>query len=129
MYAKFSKCEFWLQQVAFLGHVISHDGVFVDLAKVEAMMRWDRPKNVTKIRSFLGLVGYYQRFMEGFSTLAAPLTRLSCKDDKFEWDDKCEKSFQELKNHLTLALVLTISLGSGSLLSIVTFLLVVWVVS
>ncbi|KAL5577792.1 hypothetical protein UlMin_019491 [Ulmus minor] len=84
LYAKFSKYEFWLESVQFLGHVISKDGLSVDPAKIEAVSRWAAPTSVTEIRSFLGLVGYYRRFVEGFSTLAAPLTALTKKDRKFE---------------------------------------------
>ena len=79
MYAKFSKCEFWLIKVRFLGHVVSASGVFVDPKKVEAVMSWERWKSIFKIRSFLGLVGYYRRFIEDFSLLAAPMTRLTPK--------------------------------------------------
>ncbi|KAL5571283.1 hypothetical protein UlMin_020880 [Ulmus minor] len=103
LYAKFSKCEFWLQSVQFLGHVISKDGLSVDPAKIEAVSKWAAPTSVTEIRSFLGLAGYYRRFVKGFSTLAAPLTTLTKKDQKFEWSDKCEQSFQELKRRLTIA--------------------------
>jgi hypothetical protein len=77
LYAKLKKCEFWLDSVAFLGHVISKDGISVDPKKVEAVVEWNRPNNVTEIRSFLGLAGYYRRFVEGFSHLAMPLTRLT----------------------------------------------------
>ena len=79
LYANFSKCEFWLIEVRFLGHVVSTSSVSVDLEKVEAVMSWERPKSVFKIRSFLGLVGYYRRFIEDFSQLAAPMTRLTQK--------------------------------------------------
>ena len=72
MYAKFSKCEFWLTEVKFLGHVVLASGVSVDLEKIEVVMSWERPKSVFKIRSFLGLAGYYMRFIEDFSPLAAP---------------------------------------------------------
>ena len=87
LYAKFSKCEFWLTEVRFLGHVVSASGVSVDPEKVEAMMSWERPKLVFEIRSFLGLAGYYRRFIEDFSRLAAPMTRFTRKEFKFDWDD------------------------------------------
>ena len=109
LYAKFSKCEFWLSEVVFLGHVVSGEGIFMDPRKVEAIVGWEQPKNVTEIRSFLGLAGYYRRFVENFSLIAAPLTRLTRKGVKFDWDDKCERSFQELKNRLVTAPVLVLS--------------------
>ena len=93
LYAKFSKCEFWLTEVKFLGHVVSASGVLVDPNKVEAVMSWERLKSVFKIRSFLGLAGYYKRFIKDFSQLAAPMTRLIEKGVKFEWNDLCEKAF------------------------------------
>ena len=114
LYAKFKKCEFWLDQVVFLGHVVTKDGISVDPAKIEAVVNWSRPTNVTEIRSFLGLAGYYRRFVDGFSRLAAPLTSLTRKNVKFDWSDECEKSFQELKKRLVSAPVLTVpSSGSG----------------
>ena len=111
LYTKFSKCEFFLDKVHFLGHVVSKDGVSVDPAKIEAVSKWLAPTNVTKIRSFLGLAGYYQRFVEGFSSLPAPLTALTKKGKKYEWTEKCEESFQELKRRLTSAPILTIPNG------------------
>ena len=93
LYVKFSKCEFWLTEMKFLGHVVSASGVSVDLEKVEAVMSWERPKSVFEIHSFLGLAGYYRRFIEDFSRLAAPMTRLTRKRVKFEWNDLCEKEF------------------------------------
>ena len=90
LYAKFSKCEFWLTEVGFLGHVVSTSSVSVDPGKVEAMMSWERSKSVFEIRSFLGLAGYYRRFIEDFSRLEAPMTRLIRKEVKFVWDDSCE---------------------------------------
>ena len=101
MYAKFSKCEFWLTEVRFLGHMVSASGVSVDPEKIEAMMIWERPKSVFEICSFLGLAGYYRRFIEDFSRLAAPMTRLTQKEVKFDWDDRCEEAFQELNMRLT----------------------------
>ena len=93
IYAKFSKCEFWLNELVFLRHVIFGNGIFVDPKKVEAIVKWECPKNVTEIQSFLGLVGYYRRFVEHFSLIATPLTWLTKKNVKFEWDDKCEQNF------------------------------------
>ena len=97
LYAKFSKCEFWLTEVKFLGHVVSVSSASVDPEKVEAIMSWERLKSVFEIRSFLGLARYYRKFIEDFSRLATPMTRLTQKGVKFEWDDLCEKAFQELK--------------------------------
>ena len=108
MYAKFSKCEFWLTDVRFLGHVVSTSGVSVDPEKVEVVMSWERPKSVFEIRSFLGLVGYYRRFIKDFSRIATPMTRLTRKEVKFEWDDRCEEAFQELKRRLTSAPILIV---------------------
>jgi len=113
LYAKFSKCEFWLSQVAFLDHVISTEGISVDPAKIEAVQGWKQPTCVTEIRSFLGLAGYYRRFVEGFSKIAAPMTKLIQKEVKFEWTAKCEKSFQELKDRLTSAPILAMPSGPG----------------
>ena len=79
LYAKFSKCDFWLSSVAFLGHVVSAEGIQVDPKKIEAVKNWPRPASATEIRSFLGLAGYYHRFVEGFSSIAAPMTRLTQK--------------------------------------------------
>ena len=97
LYAKFSKCEFWLSKVHFLGHVVSAEGISVDPAKIEAVINWKAPRSVTEVRSFLGLAGYYRRFVEGFSKIAAPLTALTRKGKKYECTQKCEESFQELK--------------------------------
>ena len=88
---------------------MSGSGVSVDLEKVEAVMSWERPKSVFEIHSFLGLVGYYRRFIDDFSRLAALMTRLTWKGVKFEWDDLCEKTFQELKRRLTSAPILIVS--------------------
>ena len=106
LYAKLSKCEFWLSEVSFLGHVISKNGIAVDPTKVEAVSQWEAPKNASEIRSFLGLAGYYRKFIEGFSKLALPLTKLTRKGQMFVWDVECEKGFQELKRRLTSAPIL-----------------------
>nr|GEV52283.1 putative reverse transcriptase domain-containing protein [Tanacetum cinerariifolium] len=113
LYAKFSKCEFRLGQVAFLGHIVSADGITMDHAKVEAITKWPRPKTVTEVRSFLGLSGYYRRFVEGFPRLALPLTKLMRKGKKFVWNEEREKSFEELKKRLVFAPILTLPSGSG----------------
>ena len=112
LYAKFSKCEFWLSQVGFLGHVVFADGIYVDPQKVEAVANWDQPTMVTEVRSFLGLAGYYRRFIEGFSKIAGSLHCLTRKGVKFEWTDRCEESFQTLKEKLTSAPVLTLPEGN-----------------
>ena len=108
LYVKLSKCEFWITEVGFLGHLMSASGVSVDLGKVEVMMSWERPKLVFEIRSFLGLAGYYMRFIDDFSRLATPMTRLARKEVKFVWDDSFERVFQELKRRLTSAPILII---------------------
>jgi len=108
LFAKFSKFEFWLSEVKFLGHVISQGGKAVDQSKVEAIQNWTRPKNVSEVRSFLGLAGYYRRFIMKFSQIALPLTRLTRKDVAFVWDEECEKIFRTLKKKLTKAPVLAI---------------------
>ena len=92
LYAKFSKSEFWLKEVGFLGHIVSGDGIRVDPSKISAIIEWKLPKNVTKVRSFLGLAVYYRRFVQGFSIIATPVSRLLQKDVKFEWTEKCQKS-------------------------------------
>ncbi|KAL0562098.1 hypothetical protein IC582_002548 [Cucumis melo] len=114
LYAKFSKCEFWLKQVSFLGHVVSKAGVSVDPAKIEAVTGWTRPSTVSEVRSFLGLAGYYRRFVENFSRIATPLTQLTRKGVPFVWSKACEDSFQTLKQKLVTAPVLTVPDGSGS---------------
>ena len=98
LYAKFSKCEFWLQQVGFLGHVLSAEGISVDPSKVKDVLDWSAPTTVSEIRSFLGLAGYYLRFIEGFSKITKPMTELLKKDKKFVWTEDYERSFNELKS-------------------------------
>jgi hypothetical protein len=97
LYAKLSKCEFWMKQVAFLGHVISKGGISVDPSKVPDVLSWNAPTSIDDIWSFLGLAGYYRRFIEGFLKISKPMTELLEKDKKFKWASTCEASFQELK--------------------------------
>ena len=111
LYAKLSKCQFWLDKVTFLGHVISTEGVSVDPQKIEVVVNWKPPKNVSEVRSFLGLVGYYRKFVEGFSKIAAPLTKLIRKDVKYDWVDACQQSFEEVKGRLTSAPCLALPNG------------------
>ena len=108
LYAKLSKCEFWKKEIQFLGHTVSQEGIAVDPAKIQAIVQWEQPTTPTEVRSFLGLAGYYRKFIEGFSKLASPLTKLTRKDQQFTWDEKCERSFQTLKDKLTTAPVLTL---------------------
>ncbi|XP_011101727.1 uncharacterized protein LOC105179793 [Sesamum indicum] len=89
LYGKFTKCEFWMEKIAFLGHVVSKEGVQPDPAKVKAILEWVPPKNVSEIRSFLGLAGYYRRFVKDFSIITKPLTNLLKKNAPFNWNDKC----------------------------------------
>ncbi|KAG8487906.1 hypothetical protein CXB51_018008 [Gossypium anomalum] len=97
LYAKFSKCEFWLHEVGFLGHIVPAEGIRVDPSKVSAVVNCKTPKNVTEVRSFLGLVGYYRRFVKNFSMVALPMTRLLPKNVEFVWSEECQQSFDQLK--------------------------------
>jgi hypothetical protein len=106
LYAKFSKCEFWLDSVKFLGHTISSEGISVNPTKVQEVMDWKSPTSVHQIRSFLRLAGYYRRFIPDFSKIAKPMTELLKKETKFHWDDKCEEAFHTLRKFLTTAPVL-----------------------
>ncbi|GJU39682.1 putative reverse transcriptase domain-containing protein [Tanacetum coccineum] len=112
LYAKFSKCEFWIPKVQFLGHVIDSQGIHVDPAKIESIKDWASPKSPTEIRQFLGLAGYYRRFIEGFSKIAKPMTKLTQKKVKFDWGDKEEAAFQLLKQKLCSAPILALPDGS-----------------
>jgi hypothetical protein len=106
LYAKFTKCDFWLDEVHFLGHIISKGGIAVDLAKVTAIMDWKTPSTVLEIRSFSGLAGYYRRFIEGFSKIAKPMTSLLEKGKEFKWTEECQESFDQLRSKLMAAPVL-----------------------
>ncbi|XP_017633951.1 uncharacterized protein LOC108476287 [Gossypium arboreum] len=111
LYRKLSKCEFWLTEV-FLGHVVSADGIRVDPKKIESILQCKVPRNALEVRSLLGLAGYYRRFVNGFSKIALPMTKLLQKNVLFVWSEKCQKSFKTLKQMLTEAPVL-ILLESG----------------
>ena len=94
LYAKLRKCDFWLKEVFFLGHIVSAEDIRVDPTKIEVVVNWKPPRNVTEVRSFLGLAGYYRRFVRGFSVIDSPLTKLLGKGIKFEWTNKCQNSFE-----------------------------------
>ncbi|GJU68209.1 putative nucleotidyltransferase, ribonuclease H [Tanacetum coccineum] len=111
LYAKFSKCEFWQQEVHFLGHVVNQSGIHVDPSKIEAAKNWKAPTTPSEVRSFLGLAGYYRRFIANFSKNAKPLTLLTQKNQKYEWGEKEEEAFQSLKNNLCDARILSLPDG------------------
>ena len=106
LYAKLSKCEFWLREVSFLRHLVSEEGIRVDPRKIEVIIECKPPRNVTEVRSFLGLASYYRRFVKGFSMTATPMMRLLQKNVKFEWSEKCQAIFEKLKAFLTEAPIL-----------------------
>ena len=112
LYTNFKKYDFWMKKVYFLGHVIPKEGVSVDPAKVKAVVNWPRPINIIEVQSFLGMASYYRRFIECFSKLALPLTKLLQKDNKFVWIEECEASLQERKQRLVLAPILIIPKGN-----------------
>jgi hypothetical protein len=109
LYAKFLKCDFWLKEVAFLGHIITNGGIKVDPFKISEILNWKQLTDVSKIRSFLGLAGYYRIFIKGFSKIVKPLTSLLEKGKEFKWDEACQKCFEELKERLITAPVLIMS--------------------
>ncbi|KAL0282788.1 UNVERIFIED_CONTAM: Retrovirus-related Pol polyprotein from transposon.6 [Sesamum angustifolium] len=113
LYPQLSKCELWVNQVVFLGHVISGDRVMPDPSKVKAIMEWRVPKNVIEVRSFLGLAGYYRRFVERFSIIAGPLTKLLRKGVTFQWTEQCQQSFDDSKKRLTSTLIFVLPSGNG----------------
>ncbi|KAJ0858722.1 putative nucleotidyltransferase, Ribonuclease H [Helianthus annuus] len=112
LYAKFSKCDIWIREVQFLGHVVNEKGIHVDPSKIEAIKNWEAPKTPTEVRQFLGLAGYYRRFIENFSKIAQPLTTLTQKDKKYDWGVKQEETFQLLKNKLCDAPILSLPEGT-----------------
>jgi hypothetical protein len=101
LYAKFSKCEFWIKEVPFLGHVVSPEGIMVDASKVKGVLDWKPPMSVSEVQSFLGLVGYYQRFISNFSKITKPITELLKKWNKYVWSDACDEAFKNLKKLFT----------------------------
>jgi hypothetical protein len=109
LYTKFSKCEFWLTKVTFLGYVISAGGGLVDLGKVKDVLNWMPPTTASEIQSFLGLARYYHRFIKDFSKIAKSMMKLLEKNKAFEWTTECQASFEELKKHLTSAPVLVLA--------------------
>jgi hypothetical protein len=106
LYAKFSKCDFWLKEVSLLGHIITDGGIAVNLGEVDDVLRWEPSRTVKEIRIFLGLAGYYRRFVEGFSKIVKPLTALLEKDRELKWTESCQARFEELKKRLAIAPVL-----------------------
>ncbi|KAI3814049.1 hypothetical protein L1987_18791 [Smallanthus sonchifolius] len=112
LYAKFSKCEFWIREVQFLGHVVNKKGIHVDPSKLEAIKNWAAPTTPTEVRQFLGLAGYYRRFIQGFSKIAQPLTALTQKGKAYNWGDNQESAFQHLKQKLCSAPILALPEGT-----------------
>jgi hypothetical protein len=106
LYAKLSKCEFWINEVLLLGHIINREGLAVDPKKVTAILDWKAPKDVRGIKSSIRMAGYYRCFIEGFSKIARPMTALLAKKVEFKWTPACQKSFETLKEKLTTAPVL-----------------------
>lgn len=114
LYAKMKKCDFWMNHVSYLGHIRSSEGISVSPEKVKTVTDWVRPTTVTKIRSFLGMAGYYRRFIMDFAKIVAPLTRLTKKGVKWEWSKECKKSFEKLEGRLITAPILTLPVpGEG----------------
>jgi hypothetical protein len=108
LYAKLSKCEFWISEVLFLDHIINRDGLVIDPKKVATILDWKASKDVRGIKSFIGMVGYYRHFIEGFSKIARPMTALLAKKVEFKWTPACRESFEMLKQKLTTSPVLVL---------------------
>ena len=108
LFTKFSKCDFIKDKIQYLGHVVTKEGISVDPEKIKAIEDWSVPKDVTDVRSFMGITGYYRRFIEGFSRIVNPINSLQKKGNKFDWNQKCEESFRKLKTLLTNAPILRI---------------------
>ncbi|GJT81889.1 putative reverse transcriptase domain-containing protein [Tanacetum coccineum] len=114
LYAKFSKCDFWIHIVQFLGHLIDSQGLHVDPAKIEAVKNWTSPTTPTEVRQFLGLTGYYRRFIQGFSKITKPLTKLTQKNKSYIWGEEQESAFQLLKQKLCEAPILALPKGNDN---------------
>jgi hypothetical protein len=108
LYAKLSKCEFWINEVLFLGHIINKDGLAVDPKKVADILNWKAPTDARGIKSFIGMAEYYRRFIEGFSKIAKPMITLLGNKVEFKWTQKCQEAFEALKENLTMAPVLVL---------------------
>ena len=109
MYAKLNKCSFFRTEVHYLGHVVSKEEIAVDPEKIRAIKEWIAPRNVDEVRSFMGLVGYYRRFIKNFMQISYPITSLKGKGKKIEWTEECEASFEKLNQLLTHAPTLKIA--------------------
>ena len=114
--AKFSKCAFWKEEVHFLGHVVSAKGISVNPNKIVAIQAWKRPSTVGEVRSFMGMAGYYRRFIKDFSKMSSPLTNLTRKNQPFRWTEKCEQAFSKIKEALVNAPVLRVPEGNEDLI-------------
>jgi hypothetical protein len=109
LYGKLSKCSFFQKEIHYLGHMVSGEGISVDPEKVKAILEWPVMKNAHEVRSFMGLAGYYQRFVEGFSKITKPITTLQRKGVKYEWTEEFNSALIELKRLLTSAPILRVS--------------------
>jgi hypothetical protein len=105
LYAKFSKCAFGVQEVEYLGHIVSHEGVKMDPNKIKAMREWPIPKTLKKLRGFLGLIRYYYKFVKNYGQIVSPLTTL-LKNEAFSWTQEATKAFEKLKKAMCMTLVL-----------------------
>jgi hypothetical protein len=108
LYAKLSKCEFWIDEVLFLGHIINKDGLAMDSKKVVDILNWKAPTDARGIKSFIGMAGYYRRFIEGFSKIVKPMTALLANKVEFKWTQKCQEAFEAQKEKLTTVPVLVL---------------------
>jgi hypothetical protein len=106
LYAKFSKCEFWIKEVPFLGHVVSPKGIMVNPGKVKEVLEWKPPMSVSEVQSFLGLASYYRRFIPNFSKITKPIVELLKKGNKYVWSNVCDEAFKHLKKLLTTSPIL-----------------------